>query len=232
MQEKAPGLLFDVDGTLVDSNYLHTLAWARACDDVDEMVPMSRIHRLIGMGAGLLAENLVGEEKAEQVKDGHRRHFRRLRGELRAFQDARELLEDVAARKLKVVLATSANKEDVDALLATIGQTDAVSAITHSADVDRAKPDPDIFCTAMESAGVDPQLAMAVGDTVWDVEAAKRAGIACICVLTGGVSRGELEEAGAIAVYSDVAELRRCLDDSPLARLTMSRRGDGRVDAP
>ncbi len=223
MDGRAPGVLFDVDGTLVDSNYLHTLAWARACDDADELVPMSRIHRLIGMGAGPLAENLVGQEKAERVQDGHRRHFRRLRSELRAFQDARELLEDVAARDLRVVLATSANKEDVDALLATIGETDAVTSVTHSADVEEAKPHPDVFCTAMDRGGVDPELAIAVGDTVWDVEAATRAGIPCVGVLTGGVSRGELEHAGAVAVYTDVAELRRCLDESPLAKLTTSR---------
>lgn len=223
MGGKVPGVLFDVDGTLVDSNYLHTLAWARACDDVDEMVPMSRIHRLIGMGAGPLAENLVGEEKAERVRDGHIRHFRRLRSELRAFPEARELLEDVAALDIKVVLATSANQQDVEALVGAIGETDAVSSITHSADVDKAKPDPDVFHTAMETAGVDSELAVAVGDTVWDVEAAKRAGIPCVCVLTGGVSRAELEEAGAVVVYADVAELRRCLDESPLARLTTSR---------
>lgn len=217
MKPLAPGVLFDLDGTLVDSNYLHVLAWARAFDDEGVWAPMSAIHRMIGVGSSVLVERLLGKDAPiEQLSDGHGQHFEKLRPELRAFPEARALLEDVAARGARVVLATSSREEDVDALVATMGETDAIDEITSGGDVAEAKPEPDVLFIAMEKGGVDRVRAVLVGDSVWDVEAARGAGIPCVTVLTGGFGRAELEEAGAAAVYRDVAELRAQLDDSPL----------------
>ncbi len=217
MNALAPGVLFDLDGTLVDSNYLHVLAWARAFDDEGVWAPMSAIHRMIGVGSSVLVERLLGKDAPiEQLKEGHGQQFEKLRPELRAFPEARALLEDVAARGARVVLATSSREEDVDALVATMGETDAIDEITSGGDVDEAKPEPDVLVIAMEKGGVNRDRAVLVGDSVWDVEAAQRAGIPCVTVLTGGFGRAELEEAGAAAVYRDVAELRAGLDDSPL----------------
>lgn len=217
MEPRSPGVLFDLDGTLVDSNYLHVVAWARALDENGYWAPMAAIHRLIGAGSSVLVEKLLGEDApADELSEAHGRHFDRLKPELRAFPGARELLDDVAARGGKVVLATSSREQDVEALVATLDGTDAVVAVTSGGDVDEAKPEPDVVVAAMDKGGVDRDRAVLLGDSIWDVEAAGRAGIPCVAVLTGGVSRAELEEAGVIAVYRDVADLRSHLDDSPL----------------
>ncbi len=217
MKIPAPGVLFDLDGTLVDSNYLHVVAWARAFDEVGTWAPMASIHRMIGVGSPVLVHALLGEDHPhEELSEAHGRHFDKLKPELRAFPEARLLLEDVAARGARVVLATSSREADVDALVGALGETDAVSAVTHGGDVDEAKPDPDVLLTAMDKGGLDKERAMLVGDSVWDVKAAQRAGIPCVTVLTGGVGRDELEEAGAVAVYDNVADLRAGLEDSPL----------------
>lgn len=210
-------MLFDLDGTLVDSNYLHVLAWARAFDEAGEWVPMASIHRMIGVGSSVLVHGLLGDEHPhEELSGAHGRHFDKLKPELRAFPEARQLLEDVAARGARVVLATSSKEADVDALIDTFGRTDAVSAVTHGGEVDEAKPDPDVLEAAMEKGGLDRKRTLLVGDSVWDIQAAQRAGIPCVTVLTGGIARAELEEAGAVAVYRDVAELRARLDDGPV----------------
>ena len=217
MSSPAPGVLFDLDGTLVDSNYLHVLAWARAFGDAGEWVPMASLHRLIGVGSPVLVHEALGPDHPyEELAEAHGRHFDKLKPELRAFPEARQVLEDVAARGALVVLATSSRQEDVDALVGTFGATDAVAAITSGGDVDNAKPEPDVLHAAIEKGGLDRARAVLVGDSVWDIEAARRAGIPCVAVLTGGTARAELEEAGAAAVYDDVADLRAHLGDSPL----------------
>ncbi|MGH9177836.1 MAG: HAD family hydrolase [Acidimicrobiales bacterium] len=220
MGATGPGVVFDLDGTLVDSNYLHVIAWSRAFHEAGCWAPTAKIHRMVGVGSSLLVKEVLGgEAPVEEVAKAHGRQFDRLKPELRAFPEARELLEDVAARGARVVLATSSREEDVEALVATFGATDAIAATTAGADVEEAKPEPDVLEVAMEKGGVDPQSAVLVGDSVWDVEAARRAGIPCVAVLTGGTSRAELEEAGAAAVYRDVADLRAHLDSSPLEAL-------------
>lgn len=217
MEACSPGVLFDLDGTLVDSNYLHVLAWARAFDDHGFWAPMADIHRMVGVGSSVLVRELLGADApAEELSRSHGTHFDRLKPELRAFPGARALLEDVAARRGRVVLATSSREEDVEALVATLGGTDVIDAVTSGGDVDEAKPDPEVLVVAMDKGGVDRDRAVLLGDSVWDVEAAGRAGIPCVAVLTGGVSRAELSEAGAVAVYRDLAELRAGLDTSPL----------------
>lgn len=217
-------VLFDIDGTLLDTNYLHALAWRRTFVEHGLDVPTSRIHHRVGMASGRLLEELVGAGRAD-LKEARTRHFDALKPEIRAFSGAGDLLAEVSRRGAAVVLASSAQPADLEAMLDALDADEAVvDAVTASGDVDEAKPEPEVFEVAMERAGSAPGWAVAVGDTVWDVEAAGRAGIGCVCVLTGGISRLELEAAGALAVYEDVAELLRRLDDSPIGTL-LSRPG-------
>jgi HAD superfamily hydrolase (TIGR01509 family) len=210
-------VVFDVDGTLVDSTYLHVVAWSRAFADAGEQVAMAAIHRQIGKGAGDLVADLLGREDPSVV-DGHGHHFSRLHGEIRAFPGAADLLSAVAGRGVAVVLATSAKEEDDEVNRKAIGADDVVAARTNPADVDEAKPAPDLFTAALDAVGVDARDAVAVGDSVWDVEAAARAGMACIGVTCGGLSPAELTEAGAHLVYEGPEDLARHLDDWLAAR--------------
>jgi HAD superfamily hydrolase (TIGR01509 family) len=219
MADSPPGVIFDVDGTLVDTNYLHTVAWARAVHDAGETASMARIHRLIGMGSDQLVEELLGRAN-DEVADGHTRHFERLMGEIRAFPGAKELLEEVHRRGAKVVLATSANTDQLGAMLAALELPEGVvDHRTNKDEVDQSKPAPDIFRAAMEDSGLTPERAVVVGDTIWDIQAAANCGLRVVGVLSGGIARRDLEEAGAIAVYEDPADLLAHLDDSPLAEL-------------
>lgn len=208
-------VLFDIDGTLVDTNYLHAIAWRRGFADTGFDVPTAWIHQRIGMSGSRLMEELVGEER-EDTKAAWQRHFDDLKPEIRAFQGAADLLREVHRRGMRVVLASSSEEEDLEALLNALGADDAIDCVTSAGDVEEAKPSPEVFEVAMEKASCDPDRTIVVGDTVWDVAAAKRAGLPCVCVLTGGIARSELEVAGALAVYRDVGELLAGLEDSPL----------------
>jgi HAD superfamily hydrolase (TIGR01509 family) len=199
-------VLFDVDGTLVDTNYLHTLAWSRALADVGEWAPMNAIHRLIGMGGEQLVPRLLGHANEAAVAARPRR-FQELIGEVRAFPGARELLSTLAERGAQVLLATSSPRQELDAMVGLLDAGDAISHMTSADDVDRAKPHADVFERALELAGVGPDDAVAVGDSVWDIEAGHRAGLRVVTVETGGFSEAELRHAGADDVYHDVAEL-------------------------
>ena len=222
-----PAVLFDIDGTLLDTNYLHARAWRRTFVEHGLEIATSSIHRRIGMASDRLMEELVGEVR-EDLKEARTRYFEELQPEIRAFPRAADLLAEVARRGATVVLASSAQQDDLKAMLTALGAGDepggrgdvpqVVDAVTASGDVDEAKPSPEVFQVAMDRAGSDAASSIAVGDTVWDVVAARRCGLDCVTVLTGGISRLELEEAGAVAVYEDVAELLERLDDSPLAR--------------
>ncbi|HET6794188.1 MAG TPA: HAD family hydrolase [Acidimicrobiales bacterium] len=214
----APAVLFDVDGTLVDTNYLHTLAWWRALTDAGHEVAMSAVHRLIGMGSSELLTELLGSDD-EALSEAHSRHYQRMKGEIRPLPGARRLIEAVDDRGATIVLATSAQEQDVDDLLRAIGVTERIDQIVHSADVDSAKPAGDIFATALEKAGCPPERAVVVGDTRWDVVAATKVGLGTVALETGGWGRAELLEAGALSVYRDPAELVDRLDESPLGRL-------------
>jgi HAD superfamily hydrolase (TIGR01509 family) len=209
-------VLFDIDGTLVDTNYLHVLAWRRVfLEQGEPEITAARIHRLVGMGTDELIDTLFGGPRPE-LKPERDRHFDALKAEIRAFPRAGDLLRAVHDRGVRVVLATSAEKSDLEALLEAIGAGDAIDGVTSAGEVEQAKPAPDLFCVALEEAGTDPEATVVVGDTVWDVKAAGRAGLACVAVTSGGISRGELEAAGAIAVYEDVGALLDDLDQSPL----------------
>lgn len=205
-------VVFDVDGTLVDSTYLHVIAWSRAFADAGEQVPMTAIHRQIGKGASDLVAELLGREDPSIV-DGHGHHFSKLHPEIRAFPGAGDLLRAIADRGIEVVLATSAKEEDDEVNRRAVDADAAVSARTTPADVEDAKPAPDLFQAALDHVGVEAVDAVAVGDSVWDVEAAARAGMACVGVTCGGLSAAELRDAGARQVFDGPEDLARHLDD-------------------
>ena len=212
-------VLFDIDGTLTDTNYLHVRAWRRGFLDAGlDGIASWRIHRMIGASSEVLMQQLVGGERAD-VKDGWRRHFDGLKGEIRPFPRAADLLRTIAGRGVTVVLATSSEPDDVDALVDAIDAGDAVSAVTSAGDVDEAKPSPEVFEAALASAGCAAEDAIVVGDSVWDVEAANKAGLRTVALRCGGTHDAELEAAGAIAVYDDPADLLERIDASPIAEL-------------
>lgn len=211
-----PGVLFDVDGTLIDTNYLHTLAWSRAFREVGEWAPMNAIHRLVGMGGDQLVPELLGHDSPE-ADAAHRRLFGDMVGEAVAFPEVAGLLGAVREMGLVVVCATSSPKDQLDAMLESVGLLDTFDARTTGDDVSSSKPNPDVFLAAIESVGLDPRRTVAVGDSVWDVRAAHAASIGCIGVESGGFSRHELAEAGALHVYRDVSELLALIDTSAIA---------------
>lgn len=227
-----PAVLFDVDGTLVDSTYLHALAWWRALDDAGHRTPMAVLHRLIGMGGSELLQKVRGHDD-ESLRRGHSRHYQRLKGDLTALPGARDLLRTTREHGATVVLATSAEPHDLDDLLRVLDAEDHIDEIVTAGDVEAAKPAGDIFSAALSKAGCQPSEALAVGDTAWDVMAAGRAGVACVAVLTGGWSRDELLSSGAVAVYADSRQLRERFEESPLGRLAPLRRGgkQGKIEA-
>lgn len=201
-------VLFDVDGTLLDTSYLHVLAWSRALRECGEWASMSSIHALIGMGSDKLIGRLVGGERPD-LNQAHSRHYSALRDDGLPIRGARELLKRTAEEGVKVVLATSAKGDEVEDILDRLDARDCVDAVVSSADVKRSKPDTDIFELALEKAGVPASDAIVVGDTVWDIQAAWGCGLPCITVTTGGIAREVLEKAGAAAVYESVAEIER-----------------------
>jgi HAD superfamily hydrolase (TIGR01509 family) len=218
----APAALFDIDGTLVDSNYLHVYAWQRAF--AEEKIPVDawRIHRSIGMDGSTLIHELSGGvdgEAQQRLTELHGQHYRDVAALLRPLPRARSLLRRVAELGLQVVLATSAPENELAMLREVLGCDDVVSHVTNSGDVDTAKPRPDIIQVALDRAGVAAEQSVFVGDAVWDVEACARAGVPCIGVLTGGAGRDELRNAGAIDVFEDPSELLNKIRDTRLMEL-------------
>ena len=213
-----PTVLFDIDGTLVDTNYLHAVAWRRAFLETGHDVPTAWVHHRVGMGSSQLLEELVGEDD-DDIKDAWRRNFDDLKGEVRAFPGAADLLRAVAAAGAQVVLASSTEEKDLGVLLEALDADDVITAVTTSGDVEAAKPSPEVFQAGLDKAGADPTEAIVVGDTVWDVRAAKAATLDCVCLLTGGIDRLALKAKGAVAVYRDPEELTRQLRSSPIGRL-------------
>lgn len=219
----APAVLFDIDGTLVDSNYLHVHAWQRAFTEVGLQVQSWRIHRCIGMDGSSLMDELGsgGTYDADRLKDLHSRFYAETTDLIRPLPGARALLDAVADMGLQVVLATSAPENELEVLRKVLQRDDIVSAVTSSGDVDTAKPDPDIVRVALDRAGVGPDRAVFVGDSVWDVAAAARAGVECLCLRSGGISQAELEYVGATAVFDDPSDLVAHLSDTRIDRLAM-----------
>jgi HAD superfamily hydrolase (TIGR01509 family) len=206
--------ILDVDGTLVDTNYHHAIAWFRAFLRNDVVVPVWRVHRHIGMGGDQLVAAVAGDEVEERagddIRDAESELYRELIDEVRTMEGSRELIEDLRARDNAVVLASSAKDWEVEHYLDLLDVRELVDAWTTSADVEQTKPEPDLIRAALDKVDADGE-AMLIGDTVWDVEAAKRAGVETLAVLTGGFSEQELRDAGAREVFTSVEELRKSL---------------------
>ncbi len=211
--------LLDVDGTLIDSNYHHALAWYRAFRRHDIVLPLWRIHRAIGMGGDQLVPALVGpkldEEQGDDIRAARDEIYKGgLMDEIAPLEGARELIAELKDRGLRVVLASSSPKDELERYLDLLDARELADAWTTKDDVEATKPEPDLILAALEKAKTES--AVMVGDTPWDVEAASKAGVETLCVITGGWSKQELREAGAIAVFESVDELRQRLDETPL----------------
>jgi HAD superfamily hydrolase (TIGR01549 family) len=215
---RTTAVLLDIDGTLVDSNYFHAVAWFRAFRRNGHDVLVSDLHRLVGMGADQLIERVVGEGD-ESLEQAWQEEFAELRDEIIATPGARDLVRALKERGLTTVYATSGQPQDVEALRSVIGADEWIDEAVSSEEVEASKPAPDIFRLALERAGVGAEDAVVVGDTVWDVEAASACGVACVAVTTGGISEPELRAAGAAAVYASPEALLADLDASPIGRL-------------
>ena len=207
--------LLDVDGTLIDSNYQHALAWYRAFRRHGIVLPVWRIHRAIGMGGDQLVPALAGEEvdreRGDEIRETREPLYKELLGEVEPLQGAHELVVDLKERGLGVVLASSSPEDELEHYLELLDARDLADAWTTQEDVDSTKPAPDLVRAALEKAGTES--ALMIGDTRWDVEAAGSAGIDTVCVMTGGWSEQELRDAGAVAVFASVDDLRNRLDE-------------------
>lgn len=212
--------ILDIDGTLVDTNYQHTIAWARALRGFDIDVALWRIHRHIGMGGDQVVTALCGEdvenEHGEEIREAEKEEYGRLIGEVRPMEGARALIEKLKHRGHTVILASSAKEDEVDAYLDLLDVRELADAWTTSADVESTKPAPDLVQAALARTDDDTGAAVMIGDTPWDVEAALKAGVETIAVVTGGFSEQELTEAGSVAVFESVAELGERLDETRL----------------
>jgi HAD superfamily hydrolase (TIGR01509 family) len=210
----------DIDGTLVDTNYHHAIAWYRAFRAFGFVVPLWRIHRHIGMGGDQLVAALAGEgfdrEHGDDVRAAEKILYLQLIGEVELLAGARALIEDLRAAGHAVVLASSAKPEELEHYLTLLDARSLVDAWTDSGDVEATKPAPDLVVAALEKTGAAPGDAVMIGDSTWDCLAAKAAKVRSIGVLTGGFSREELLEAGASKVFDTVEDLRQGLGDTIL----------------
>ncbi|MFJ4715547.1 HAD family hydrolase [Streptomyces sp. NPDC088785] len=215
----ARAAVFDVDGTLVDTNYLHAVCWWEALRQAGHRVPMTAVHGAIGLGGGDLLDHLLGEDRDrdgdDAVSAGHKALYGTWFERLAPFDGAADLLRRLHGEGWTVVLATSAGGPELDALRGAIDADDVIAATASADDVEEGKPAPEPVEHALELAGARAEDSVFVGDSVWDMRAASRAGVTPVAVLSGGVSRAALEEAGAAEVYADTAELLAGLGRSP-----------------
>lgn len=211
MSSELTAALFDVDGTLADTNYLHAVCWWQAFAQVGYEVPMARIHRVIGMGSDQLLDALLPDDRDRagdaSITCAHSALYATFWSRLRPLPGAADLLRACKNAGLRVVLASSAKPHDFAALRAALAADEAIDAVTSAGDVDRSKPAPDLVETALKKAGTSADRAVFVGDAVWDVRACQRAGLPCIGLLSGGIAAAELMEAGAVATFADPAAL-------------------------
>jgi HAD superfamily hydrolase (TIGR01549 family) len=213
-----PAALLDVDGTLVDTNYLHAMAWFRAFREHGIVLPVWRIHRAVGMGGDQLVPALVPgieDEVHEAIEETRGERYAELIDEAQPLDQAHELIADLKSRGVTVVLASSSPQAELDHYLDLLDARDLADGWTTADDVEATKPAADLVLAALEKAGTSE--AVMVGDTGWDVEAARRARVDTICVMTGGWSREELVDSGAAAVFESMEELRQKLDETPLS---------------
>ena len=222
--------VLDIDGTLVDTNYHHAIAWFRAFTHHGLVLPIWRIHRHIGMGGDQLVTALCGEEVearlGDDIRDTEGDEYAQLIGEVRTMEGSRELIVSLKDRGHVVVLASSAKEDEVEAYLDLLDAREIADSWTTSADVESTKPAPDLVHAAMASVDSDPVDTVMVGDTPWDVKAAGRADVRTLAVVTGGFSEAELREAGAAAVYESVADLQRPPRRDPAAMTDRSQEAE------
>jgi HAD superfamily hydrolase (TIGR01509 family) len=213
-----PVAILDVDGTLVETNYHHAIAWYRAFTQHDVELPVWRIHRAIGMGGDQLVAALAGDqvedEKGDDIRTAEKALYLAMIHEVRPLPDARRLIETLKDRGHKVVLASSAKQQEIDHYLDLLDAREIADDWTSSADVEKTKPEPDLVQAARDKVGGGD--AVMIGDSIWDVEAANRAGIPTITVRTGGFGHDELVEAGAACVFDSIADLLEALEETPL----------------
>lgn len=210
----------DVDGTLVDTNYQHALCWYRAFRKHDVTIPVWRLHRHVGMGGDKFVAAVAGDDVEERlgddVRDEWERLFEEVIGEVAPLEGARDLIVELKERGRSVVLASSAIEKHLDQFLDLLDARELADSWTTKDEVEASKPEPDLVNAALEKAGT--RDAAMLGDTPWDVEAARKAGIETVCLMTGGFSEQELRDAGAVAVFESIADLREALDETPLGR--------------
>jgi HAD superfamily hydrolase (TIGR01509 family) len=220
------GVLFDVDGTLVDTTYVHTVCWSESLRNHGRFVPMADVHHAIGMGSTDLLDLVLGQDRDrsadEDIIDGHMKLYQQYWQRLVPLPGAADLLRACTARGLQVVLASSASDQELEALRTALDADDAISTATSGSDADAAKPAPDVLQAALDNAGLRADQAVFVGDAVWDGIAAERAGIEFIAVTCGGTPADELRASGAREVYRDPAELCDAFGSSVLGRLQHS----------
>jgi HAD superfamily hydrolase (TIGR01509 family) len=213
--------ILDIDGTLVDTNYQHAIAWFRAFCAHGIVLPIWRIHRHLGMGGDQLVEALTDErterEQGDAIRASETDAYEQLIGEVRTTHGSHELIAELKRRGHTAVFASSAKAEEVEHYIDLLDARSLADGWTTSDDVEATKPAPDLVHAALEKAGGDSTEAVLVGDTPWDVQAAERAGVPTLGVLTGGFAAHELTEAGAAAVFESVDELRERLEDTALA---------------
>jgi HAD superfamily hydrolase (TIGR01549 family) len=216
----APTIVLDVDGTLVDTNYQHAIAWHRAFKDSGYRVAIWEIHRHIGMGGDQLIESLIGEEgekeSGEDLRDAHSEAFSKLIDEAEAMEGASELLAELDRAGATVILASSAQQDEVDRYIELLDAGERIAGATSSADAEQTKPDPELVQTALDKYGSGGPALM-IGDSTWDVKAAKAAGVPTLALLTGGFSEAELRDAGAVEVKRSLVTLREEGMDAVLA---------------
>ena len=210
--------IFDVDGTLVDSNYQHALAWFRAFRRFDITIPVWQLHRATGMGGDMLVSHVAGDEvekrHGDELREAWSAEMEPMIAEIQPFEGARELLEEVRRRGFAVVIASSGSERQVDTFLDLLGGKEVADAWTTAADAEKSKPSPDILEAAL--ARIGGGSAVMVGDSIWDCAAAEKLGIPTVTVLTGGFSEEELTDAGAVGVFHSLTELREKLDSTAL----------------
>jgi HAD superfamily hydrolase (TIGR01549 family) len=207
-------VLVDVDGTLVDSTYLHAVAWAGALRKCGAGTPTARVHRLIGMRGDRLLVQLLGERRAAELghaaEQEHARRFLAVRGQVTPLPGAKRLLDDLAAREVPVVLTSSAQNEEIEHYLRLLGAQALVAGWTSASDSRRSKPDPEPVVKALAKSG--RRHAVVVGDSIWDCQAASAAGLPSVAVLTGGFAATELRDGGATMVCDDLDQVCEQLD--------------------
>ncbi len=214
-------VILDVDGTLVDTNYQHALAWYRAFREHGIVLPIWRMHRHIGMGGDQLVQALTDEDVEQRLGDQIREResdcYSEMIGEVETMNGATELLKALHDHGHTVILASSAPPDDIEHYIDLLDARELADAWTSAGDVEATKPQPDLVNAALERAGAGPEQAVMIGDSPWDVQAAERAGVQTLAVMTGGFSREELCQAGAVEVYESLTELKDALQQTLLS---------------